>query len=660
MLNTERLCMGCMNDNGGEKVCSICGYDSKVPNTEEYLPTHYWLKDRYLVGRVADSNGEGVTYIGWDNKDDQIVSIREYFPVGACVRNSDKSVKISEGSEFTFNEGIMDFLELNRKLMELTELPALLPSVEIFEENGTAYSITRSVAGITLREFLIRNGGNLKWEQARPLFLPLITTVQGLNAAGIIHRGISPETVIVGRDGKLRLTGICIRPVRMSKSSMTVQLFPGFSAVEQYGFDLDLKDDKYTDVYGVAATLFRVLMGAAPTDASERISNDNMQIPARFAESMPKYVLSALANALQIMPSDRIADMEEFRLALTLVAGEAAGAQASPKKADPKNQSAKFEKETKKAESAKAEKKPASGKKYAVISSAITAAIFLVIALVFFIVTSGKPNNNTKEPVGNNVNNQITTQPPINQEEIKEPVSSGPTENLYQVPDLLKRPYAEIAKNVDYQVLFEFEVTDKQFSDTVPRGYVISQTPTSDQTVKKGTKIQLSLSLGPRTVSIAEVAGMPKDQAILELMKQGFLYENIIIEDLSLANEKPNSVLGTEPAAGTKVDTDTAVTIRYNSYSGEIANNSQPTDNNENIPMDGAGQPSDGTLDGIGQNGGASGEGAPADTPAEGTQPSTTPNAGEQPDAPVAEDEDIDEDLSNSPDASATTQTTEQ
>ena len=28
MINTERLCLGCMNDSGGEQICPICGYDS--------------------------------------------------------------------------------------------------------------------------------------------------------------------------------------------------------------------------------------------------------------------------------------------------------------------------------------------------------------------------------------------------------------------------------------------------------------------------------------------------------------------------------------------------------------------------------------------------------------------------------------------------------
>ncbi len=590
MLNTERLCVGCMNDNGGEKVCSICGYDSKTQNAAEFLPTRYWLKERYLIGRVTEQNGEGVTYIGWDNKEDQIVNIREYFPESAAVRQSDMSVKIKEGSEFTFNEGIMNFLELHKNIASLGEQPALPQSIEVFEENSTAYSITKSVSGITLREFLIRNGGSLTWEQARPLFLPVLTTVQAMHSKGILHRGISPETIIVGRDGKLRLTGICVRDVRMSKSGLVVQLFPGFSATEQYGFDLELRDGKYTDVYSLSATLFRVLMGAAPTDASERVANDNLQIPARFAEVLPKYVLSALANGLQIMPQNRIQDIEAFRIALTPVASDATIAFKAPEKAPEK-----VVKATKKAEPQKAVKNN-SAKKYAIISSAVTAAVFIVLALIFFILTKepAEAPKTDNQPTGNQT--VINKDPTDNEKEDETPKDTPALgEKLYSIPDFVyntKNPdasvsYAQIIKDINYQSVyeFEFEVLDKQFSDTVPRGYVISQTPAAGQTVKKGSKIQFTLSLGPRSVSIADVSGMTKEQAILELMKQGFSYENILFEEPYDVTAKPNAVIRTEPAAKTKVDTDTAVTVYINRYTGKAegtGNTEGGTQSNDN------------------------------------------------------------------------------
>ena len=190
MINTERLCPGCMNDNGGEKICPICGYDSASRNPDICLPVGFTLDNRYMVGQAKKRNGEGITYIGWDTADDTAVSIREYFPAGFAERNPDKTVAIVGGGEYIFNEGLMEFMDINRKISS-SELPALIPVLSVFEENGTVYAVSQSFAAITMAEFLQRNGGTLKWEQARPLFLPLIDTLKGMNDIGVIHGGIS-------------------------------------------------------------------------------------------------------------------------------------------------------------------------------------------------------------------------------------------------------------------------------------------------------------------------------------------------------------------------------------------------------------------------------------------------------------------------------------
>ena len=116
---TENLCMGCMGDNGGETVCPICGYDAAVNNPTDCLPTKFTIKDRYIVGKVLAKNGENITYIGWDTANDAIVQIREYFPSGVAKRNPDKTVSMVKGQEYPFNEGLLEFLEIN-KIIKIT------------------------------------------------------------------------------------------------------------------------------------------------------------------------------------------------------------------------------------------------------------------------------------------------------------------------------------------------------------------------------------------------------------------------------------------------------------------------------------------------------------------------------------------------------------
>ncbi len=561
MINTERLCLGCMNDNGGEKVCPICSFDSSTPNPDNALPTRYVVKNRYLLGKVVSSNGEGITYIGWDNEQDNIVKVKEYFPLGVAARNPDTTVSITEGGEYTFNEGLLEFLEINRRIMR-SELPALVPVVDVFEENGTVYAISQNISGITLSEFLLKNGDILKWEQARALFLPLIDTLSSMNDIGIIHGGISTETIIVGRDGKLRIADYSIKNLRIGYSEIESELYHGFAAAEQYGFE-GLHTDKYTDVYGLCATLFRVLIGSVPPEATQRMNNDAMSIPAKFAEELPRHVLAALANGLQVLPADRTKNIEIFKN--ELVYGEISG--ANTKKAKPEKTKAVPEK-----------KKKGGSAKYALISSLCTAFVFLALgaALVF---GPFKDEIFKQESSGGIQSGETSVNAPV-VDKIGD-IESGAEviAKLYEVPDLKGKYYADIVEDEAYE-MFEFVITSKTLSDECPKGTVCSQSvaPGGDG-VPRDTKIELVISVGPKDVAIPNLAGLTEDEAKMELLKQGFLYDNIEVLEKYDEEQESKVVLEQEPKFGDKVSTDIGIKIYINSY--EPDDNSETTSSEE-------------------------------------------------------------------------------
>lgn len=551
MQNTDRLCLGCMNDNGGEQVCSICGYDAKEKNPKGTLEAGTWLEGRFLIGRFIESNGEGISYMGWDNFRDCVVFIREYFPENVASRNNDGSVAMREGSEFAFNEGILEFLELNRKLASLgEELTALIPVTAVFENGGTAYAVSKApAASITLREFLMRNGGTLTWEQVRPLFLPLFTTVGKLHEAGIVHGGISPETVLVCRDGKLRLSGVCIRGVRTQGSNLQAQLFPGFAAPEQYGLTEAGEIGVHSDVYAIAATVFRVLMGNNPPDAPLRLESDNMAVPSKIAQQLPKCVLTGLANALQIYVADRTADMENFKAELL----QSAEAEVKPvsKKTTDKGAPKKV----------KAKKGMDRNKKYALIAAGVTVGIFAIIITIILIIMGGGDGGNSE------ASQAFTSVPQVNQAgDVAESYTS--TENLYTVPDLKNVSLAEILGNDDYSV-FKFVVSGKRYDNQVPKGAIIEQSVKANTDVHKDTEITVVVSLGPQNVTVPSVKGKSKDEAIIALLNAGFLYDNIDITDKWDDTATPLMAIETDPAVGAKANVDGKIYLYINSFTGE-------------------------------------------------------------------------------------------
>lgn len=554
MLNTERLCPGCMNDNGDEKICPICKWDSGAKNEAWALPIRFWLSDRYMIGRIILANGEGITYLGWDNAEDTAVNIKEYFPSGIAARNPDKTVSMEEGREFAFNEGLLNFLELNKKLSE-NPLPTLAATRQVFEENGTAYAVSDVVSGITLKTFLERNNGSLKWEQARPLFLPLIDTVMGLNELGIIHGAISPETVYVCRDGKLRLTGVCINETRASKGELSAGVYNGYAAPEQYGL-VDSDMGGYTDVYGLSATLFRVLIGAVPPDAKERFEQDNLSIPAKFADELPRQVLVSIANGLQLDLSNRTDSVDTFRN--ELVYGET--------KENERRAAAKKAAEAKAKNESKAQPKKISATKYAIISAVCTIALFgIVFAILSATVFKDGIMGGDDEPIISNPESVVMPSTPAIGD-----MDEGAEESkiLYSVPDLRGKYYYQVADEEEYE-RFKFVIKGKEYSDKYAKGTICAQSIEAGTQVESETEIAITISLGTLEVKVANVVGLDENSAKLELLKQGFLYENIEVVEKYDAEAKPSVILGQEPEYGQSANTEQIVRIYINSYKGE-------------------------------------------------------------------------------------------
>lgn len=530
MENTKGLCMGCMGEIGEEQICSICGYDNSAPDNGEGLPVRTILGGKYIVGKVLDFGGEGITYVGKEIESGKVVRIREYFPSDICSREADGTIRVDRESSFSYNESLICFIELARTLSTLNGNANLLDVIDIFEAGGTAYYVTESVSGITLREFLMRNGGQLTWEQARSLFLPLLPTLSQLHAANIVHRGLSPETLLVGRDGKVRIIGFCIAAARTSRSDISSRLFPGFAAIEQYGYDA--QSGPWTDVYGIAATLFRTLVGNPPPEATERMSNDNMTIPAKLVESIPKNVLASLAAALQVMPENRTKTVDKLKEDLMADSGLP--------------QVAKEE---------EADKKPTFFKQYGILSIAVaTTVVLVIIALII-----GKNWKNIFETVtggGNNISVPTSSEYIVNEENV-----------VATVIDFKGKTCAEVLEYYEEQGFkdIQFEVLSKEYNDKYERGQIYKQTQKVGHEIEAEEKLGVYISLGSETVSLPDFIDEEATylEARVALLEMGFLPENIVPIAVTKLGEDSDRIFKMSPKPGTKVSVESKVELSY-------------------------------------------------------------------------------------------------
>lgn len=533
MQNMDQLCMGCMSNNNGEPVCSVCGFDQSNYDEPNALKLRTLLAGRYVVGKAVSVNGEGFTYLGFDTATEAVVKITEYFPLGLCERDKDGSVKIGENVSFVFNEGILHFIELNKKLGSLADITALYRVIDIFEINNTAYSVSEYLPGIPLKEFLIRNGGILTWEQVRPLFMPLISAFRALHQSGIVHGGISPETLIVGRDGRVRITDFCIPAIRNAKSEMTAQLFTGFAAIEQYRGE---EITPATDVYGFAATMFRTLTGNPPADSKQRIQQDNMTFPKSVAEQMPRSVLVAMANALQIEPNTRTASMEQMRVDLQYV--DSADAEANQ-------------------EAVGSVTGKTATRKYALFAAAATILILGLIALVVYLALFRNPSSDNPASTSIYIPSTVS---------VGDIGNSSKPESYFSVPDFSGSTVAELLANEEYSKWFEFKVVKKEYNEKIEKGKVCGQSVAVGTAVKKGTAVEITVSLGPSTITIPKkMRGMTKQEAYITLLELGLEPANIeFIEKMDATPTKHEVVLEASPALGEKISPDDKIIVYYN------------------------------------------------------------------------------------------------
>ena len=511
-MEKEKLCLRCMRKIGNNASCPYCSNEKSAPQEDPYLPLKTVVGGRYLIGKIVSANGEGFTYNAFDLELKKPVSLREFYPKGLISRGEGNYCLVNVGKVTEFIDAKDSFVKLWDKLASLRGYTALTPAFDIFEDLGTVYTVTEFLGeGKTLREYLLeKDQGYISWDEARILFMPVISALRELHASGIIHGAISPTNLVIDSNGKIRITGYGIPEIRFEKSGMESELFEGYAAVEQYGLSGGISPA--TDVYGFAAVLYRALIGSTPISASSRLANDKLMIPGKFAEQLPAYVINALVNALQILPEDRTQNFEELRdemsasptaqaLSSKYDLDEASYNEPLPLLDDEED----YDDESDYDNHQKPDDKKKNIIKIALISAGVSIVVLLLVVLgiKFF----SNDNSNIDEP----------TTEEITQGEYQD--DSQDIKSL-KLPNFKGKVYDDVKNDKEYDGLLVFEM--KPVDSELERGTIISQSINPGTLIMEERHIILTVSDGLAIPDNNALLGKAVDDVVSELKSIGF------------------------------------------------------------------------------------------------------------------------------------------
>jgi len=531
-METNMMCMGCMHPlNEGETKCAHCGYPAGGVNPPEYLRIRTLLSGRYLVGRVLEIGGDSAVYIGYDTQEESAITLREFFPATLCTRQQGGLLLPADGKEAVFAAYRAKFLTVARAVARLRDVLVVVPSYDIFEENGTAYTVAEFCEGKSLEKYVAAKGGRLSFDETRRLFLPLLSALSTIHAAGLLHLGISPKNILVDTEGNLRLKNFAIPETRTVNTECKPNLIAGYAAPEQYEEGADCTPA--SDVYGVAASMFFALTGRHPVAATQRGKKaDDLLMPAEVADKTPTHVKESLVRALRVYAPRRTQTVQQLLDEVTATSAVAALIHEDDEEEAPKK----------------------NGTKYLWI---IFVAAFAALAIVMVLVLNSLNviNLGGKEPVATTTTQDALTMAPTTTTEFV-PTPTG--EALFDVEDLRGRVYAQV-KGSTLSGDMKVELKGYEYHDTVPKGRVVSQTPAPGEKVDRGTIVSVVISAGPSTGVMPDLAGWKEEHAKLYLQALGYNVTESL--RLQVATMEKGLVERSSPKAGAEIAIGDTVTL---------------------------------------------------------------------------------------------------
>ena len=113
-------------------------------------------------------------------------------------------------------------------------MPGIVSVRDFFYGNNTAYIVMEYIEGIDLRRYAKQLGGKIPPDVLFPMLKEVIAALNEVHKENIIHRDISPDNIMVTREGRAKVIDFGAAKEYHSGKDNSILLKHGYAPIEQY------------------------------------------------------------------------------------------------------------------------------------------------------------------------------------------------------------------------------------------------------------------------------------------------------------------------------------------------------------------------------------------------------------------------------------------
>ena len=277
----------------------------------------------YTIEKVLGQGAFGITYLAFTSMAGPLgkvtvpVALKEFFAKELDSRQMDGTVS-SRSEDGIANKYAKAFQRESENLSKM-EHPGIVNVLEAFEAKGTCYYSMEYLSGGSLDDKI--RSGVLPEEEALPLIRKIGSALSYMHDRKMMHLDLKPRNIMLKGDGSPIIIDFGLSKqfdaTGEPESTSTIGLgTPGYAPIEQSNQTSDKKFQPTMDIYALGATLYKMLTGVTPPNASMILNEGFPEEPLKH-RGVSRRTIDAIKTAMAPIRKDRFQSVSSFLAGLT-------------------------------------------------------------------------------------------------------------------------------------------------------------------------------------------------------------------------------------------------------------------------------------------------------------------------------------------------------